>query len=157
MVDFTVVLELRHIIHRGLQSKNDPKLVIHLDSSRRHLMPDSCPLDTGVEIVTHFALIVPVELLPKKRGDILRFYRVNSTSDKGLIQRLEVRLSLENDVGGVFCLHDGPMIRKAVTFEEGAIPLSQDIQYLMQVFHPDSVREGLSLLEVADFNKGIAF
>ena len=80
--------------------------------------------DAGIEVISHFALVVPVEFLSQKRGDVLGFQRVDGTSDKRFVQQFEVRLFLEDDVGGIFCLHDTPVIGETVVLDDRTIPLS---------------------------------
>jgi hypothetical protein len=45
------------------------------------------------------------------------------------------------------------VVRKTVTFEERAISFGNDIQDLMQVFHPDFVGEFLGGSKVRDFQE----
>ena len=47
---------------------------------------DPCSLNAGVEIITHLALVVTVELATQEGCDILRFHGVNSGSHDLIIQ-----------------------------------------------------------------------
>lgn len=113
-VDLPVVPELRNVVRRGLDAQNEPELVIHLDGECTHTVLYFGSLDAGVKFVSHFALVIPMEFRSQESGDILGFYRVNGATDKGFIERFEIRLLFEDDVGGIFSLHDRPAIGKTI-------------------------------------------
>lgn len=95
LVDFPIVLELGDIVNRGLNTQDQTKLIIHLDRECTHLVLYSGSQYAGIEIVPHFALIIPVELLSQEGGDILGFNRVNCRADELLFSVLLFHLLSE--------------------------------------------------------------
>ncbi|MBT9163071.1 MAG: hypothetical protein DDT27_01640 [Dehalococcoidia bacterium] len=72
MVNLTVVLELGNIVYRGFDSENETELVIHLDGECTHVVFYPRSENAGIEVISHFALVVPVEFPPQEGGDVIR-------------------------------------------------------------------------------------
>ncbi|MEW5920417.1 MAG: hypothetical protein AB1796_05565 [Bacillota bacterium] len=121
------MLKLGNIIGRCFDAQDDPEPVVHLDAGYTHLVLNPCALDTGIEIVTHFALVTGVKLFPQESGDILRLNGVDGRTNQVFIQRLKISLFAENNICAVFGLHDAPAVRKAIFLDHGAVPLGKYI------------------------------
>lgn len=80
-------------------------------------MFDARPFDANVEAVERLALVVAVPLAAQKGRDVVGLHRVDRRACQIAIDRLQVRLSAENDVAGVLGLVDAPV---AVLPEEAA-------------------------------------
>ena len=80
---------------------------------------------------------------------------MNGSADKWLIEQFKLRLPFEDDVAGVFCLHNAPAISQIISFNHRAISLSNNIEYLMEIFHPDFIGDVLGDSKIGDFQKDI--
>ena len=76
----SVVLEEGDVIYGGLDSKNQAKLIIHLDGNRTHGVLDPGSLDACIEVVAHLTLVSLMELSAKESGDVVRFDGVNGSA-----------------------------------------------------------------------------
>ena len=63
-----VVRKKGDIIDRVLNAQDETELVVHLQAHRPQGVFDPCPLDTKVEAVPQFVLIIPVQLLAQESG-----------------------------------------------------------------------------------------
>jgi hypothetical protein len=116
---------------------------------------DSRSENAGIEVVSHVALVVAVELSAQKGGDVLRFHGVDGGANEGFVDGMQVGLPFEDEFGGVFGLHDAPVVGKAELPEDGAIALGVEIEDTVKIFDPDVVGEFLGLGEIADGEEGI--
>lgn len=157
MVDFPEVAEVTDIVDGGFDTQDDAELIVHLYSDRTHVVLYSRPENAGVKLVAHFALVIPMEFLPQESGDILRFNRVDRCTYQRVVQSLEVGLPSEDDVGCIFSLHDAPVILKAKLLDDRAVTLGENVESLVQVLNPDTIREPLGLFKVANLKKGVVF
>ena len=95
-------------------------------------MPNSGALDTGVKVIPHFPLVVPVEFSAKKRCNIIGFNGMDGCADDVLIDGLEIRLAFEHDVCGTLYLHEAPIVSTGEMANHGAEFLSELIQVLLK-------------------------
>src|SRR3954452_3965144 len=110
MFYFAVVLEKGQIVDGGLDPENEAELVVELDRNRPHGVFDPRPFNADVETVAYLAFVLRVELAPEKRGDVIRFDGMNRSARQIFIDRLQIGLFTEDDVGGVFALVHAPVI-----------------------------------------------
>ena|SRR5438128_294550 len=104
MFYLAVVLEKGQIVDCGLDPENEAELVVELDRNRPHGVFDPRPFNADVETVAYLAFVLRVELAPEKRGDVIRFDGMNRSARQIFIDRLQIGLFTEDDVGGVFAL-----------------------------------------------------
>ena len=90
MLNLPVDLELGDVIDGGFNPEHQTEFVVHLDGGVLHLMLDSRTENSGIEVIPHFPLIQGMQLLPEKRGDILRFDGVHGGPNQRFIDVLQV-------------------------------------------------------------------
>jgi len=71
---------------------------------------DPRSFNADVETVAHFTFELRAELAPEERGDVVRLYCMNRRARQVFIDRLQIRLFAEDDVGGVFALVHAPVV-----------------------------------------------
>ena len=118
-------------------------------------MLDSGSENAGVEVVTHVVLIVAMQLSPKEGGDILRLHGVDGGANERFIKSLQVCLFIEDDVRGIFRLHDAPTIGDTILCCNRTVALDEDVQCLMKLLDPDGVGQFLSHAEIINVQKSI--
>lgn len=73
-------------------------------------MLEPCAEPTYIEAITHFAAIIAVQFLSQKRRDVRQFDRVNQDFHEVWIERLQVALPFEHQVGRILGLLNAPLI-----------------------------------------------
>ena len=109
-------------------------LFIQFDTRWSHVVADACTLDTGAKIVAELILVGRGELSAEEGGDLIGFDRVNGGVHDGLIQGLEIALAVEEDVGGIFDLHEAPVIVCAEMMHNGTKAFNPAIETSMKLF-----------------------
>jgi len=89
---------------------------------------DSRSENAGIEVVSHVALGVTVELSAQEGGDVLRFHGVDGGVNERFVESTQVGLPSEDDVSGVLGLHDAPVVGKAELPEDRAEAMSVEIK-----------------------------
>jgi len=84
--------------------------------------------DANVVAVAQFILVVAVEFLAQKGGDVVGLDCVNGRSNQLPINDLQVRLPPKHDVGGIFGFIQAPVIRLFDLFENRAVSIGERIQ-----------------------------
>ena len=97
-------------------------------------------LDAGtqpafIEAVTHFALVVAIQLSAEKSGNICGFNCMSKGFQEIWVEGLQSILALEYQISGLFCLHDAPLISQFEFRDHWTIQLSKSIQALAQTFN----------------------
>ncbi|MBA7548763.1 hypothetical protein ES705_41230 [subsurface metagenome] len=151
----SVVLKKRNVIGYGLDTKNKAEFVIHLYGDFAHMMPDAGSLNSGMKVVAHLVGVIAVEFTSKKRGDILRFDRVNSGAHNLIIYRLKIALSLKDDVCSIFDLHDTPMITVGKVANNGTVLSDDSVKLSMYAFDVYLIGQLLSFAEVVNPYKAV--
>lgn len=151
----TVVFEERDIVGRSLDTKGDAVFVVHLDSGFAHMMLDACALDACVEIIAEFILEALRKFAAQKHGDLFRFDCVHSRADKLFVQGFQFVLTFEHDVGGVFNLHETPMISSGEPADGRTINTHSIVQRLMQAEGIEVIGEFLRQGGIIDMDEGI--
>jgi len=151
----SVVLEKRNVIGYRLDTKNKAIFVIHLYGDFAHMMPDTCSLNSGMKVVAHLVGVVAVELTSKKRSDILRLNRVNGGAHNLIIYRLEIALSLKDDVCSIFDLHDTPMITVGKVANNRTVLSDDSVKLSMYAFDVYLIGQFLSFAEVVNLDEAV--
>ena len=66
MMNLASLLEEGDISHSGFDAEDDAELVIHLNRNWSHPMANPCAFNPCLQVVTHFILIVAMQLAPEK-------------------------------------------------------------------------------------------
>jgi hypothetical protein len=149
--------KLAHIIDSSLNSQYQPILIVHFDNHCTHMVTNAGSQDPGIKIIADFALIIGMEFISQKGGEIVRFDRENGTASEGIIKPLKVSLFLEDQVRSIFSLSNRPVIGQAQLVGDRTVLTRQDIQHLMQVGDPDLITYVLGSRTVRNRQKSIAF
>ena len=150
-----MVSEERHVVGGGLDAQDQSQLVIHLDGNPTHVVLDSGPFDAGVEVVADLPLVVAVEPAPQERRDMLGLDCVDGGSDERLVQGSQVVLALEDDVGGVFHLHETPVVARAEALNYGAEHPGEADQPVMKAVDSEGIGKFLRPAEILDVDEDV--
>jgi len=77
------------------------------------MMADPGALNARGAIVAEFAFEVAVELMTEEHGFIAGLDDMDRGAHDGIVERLEMGLLAEDHIGGVFHLHEAPVIAGA--------------------------------------------
>ncbi len=94
-----ILLEETHVVHGHFNSQNQTKLVVHRERDGTYDVFEPCAQPTPIEAIAHLAAIVAVQFLSEESGDVRGFDRVNQGFHAVGIERLQVALPLEDQVG----------------------------------------------------------
>lgn len=155
MFHLPVVFEKTDVIGRCFNAQNDPQLVIHFNRNRTHMMFDSSPFDSGMEIIADLSLIGSMGLPSQEGRYVLRFDGMNGGPGDCFIEGTQIALMPENHIGGKLDLHQGPMITRGEMPDHGTIHLRHLIQSPMERFDLEAVRELLGLRKILHLDEGI--
>jgi len=155
MFHLPVVFEKTDVIDGGLNAQNDPQFVIHLNRDAAHMMFNSSPLNSGMEIIADLSLIAPVELSSQEGCDLLGFDAVNRRTGNDFIKRPQITLEFENHIRGELDLHQGPMIPRREMPNDRTERFRCLIQSPMKEFDLEGIGELLGFLEVLRLDKRI--
>jgi len=150
-----VVLEKAHVVGRGLDTQDDPALVVHLDGRRAHVVANPGALDPGAQVVAHLVGEVAVQLAPEERSDVFGLDRVHGCAHQRLVDRSQVGLASEDDVGRVLDLHQTPVVSGLHCVEYGTVASGEIVEALVQSRDVEVVCERLRPLEVVDSGERI--
>lgn len=150
---FTPVFEEGNIVDGRLDAQDQMEFVVHFDGDLTHAVFDACSLNAGVKIVAHLVAVITVEFPAKVGGDILGFNRVDGRSDTFLINGGKIALAFEDDVGGVFYLHQAPVKAVRKVFDNGAVEFGEVVEQGMERFGPQAISKLLSFLKILDEHK----
>lgn len=155
MFHLPVVFEKTNVIDRCLNAQNDPPFVIHLNRDRTHMMFNSSPFDSGVEIIADLSLIGPVKLSSQEGGDLLGFDSVDGRTGDRFIEGTQIPLAFENHIRGKLDLHQGPMIPRREMPKDWTEHFRCLIQSPVKEFCREGIGEVLGFLEVLCLDKRI--
>ena len=151
----TVVFEERYIVCEGLDTENTAEFVIHLDATLAHAMTDGMSFDTSRELAAEFAFVTWVEPFAQEHGDIVGFDGVRERPDQFLVNRIKGITIVEDDVRGVFGLHNAPVNARVKPRDHWAKPLRDGVQQPVQSLDREFIGELLRFLEVVDVNESV--
>lgn len=150
-----VVFEKRDVVGGCLDAQHDAVFVVHFNGGFSHVVFDSGALNAGMKIVAEFILVVAGKFASQKRGDIVGFNGMGGGADQFVIKWSEVLLTFEYDVGGVFNLHEAPMVAIGELVDDGTVGFDGVVQQFVQTVWADGVGEFLSRRGIFDVNKGV--
>ena len=151
----SVVKEETDIVGGDFHAQDDAHLVIHLDGCFSHVVFDARALDACVEVVADFTGVVAVEFAAQECGDIVRLDAVDRGADEFFIERLEVLAAFEDDVCGVFHLHDAPVAAAGEMPQDGAVLRFVAGDDAVQSAHVECVGKARRLFHVADVHERV--
>jgi len=152
-----VVFEKGNVVDCCFDAQHKAVLIVHFNCHRPHVMFNACSLYAGVEVVAQFVLIIAVKTSAQKSGDIVGFDGVYGRSDQFIVDGSKVALTLENNVGGVFDLHDTPMVAILEILDDGTVAASVGIEYSVNAFDIDVVGQFLRLVKIFDAHKTVVY
>jgi hypothetical protein len=150
-----VVFEKGNVVDRCFDTQHEAVLVVHFYCRRPHVMFNACSLYAGVEVIAHLALIMTVQFSSQKGGDIVGLDGMHGRSDQFIVDESKVLLTLENNVGGVFDLHNAPMIAILELLDGRTVTASVGIEYSVNASDIDVVGQLLRFLNVFDAHKTV--
>lgn len=150
-----VVFKKGNVIDGCFDAQHKAVLIVHFNCHHPHVMLNACSLDTCVEVVAHLILIIAVKFSSQKGGDVVGFDGMYGRPDQFVIDGSEIVLTLENNVGGVFDLHDTPMVAILEILDYGTVAASVGIEYSVNAFDIDVVGQFLRLVKVFDTHKTV--
>lgn len=149
------VFEKGDVIDRRFDTQHEAVLIVHFYCHRPHVMFYACSLYAGVEVIAHLILIITVQFSSQKGGDIVGLDGMHGRSDQFVVDGSKVVLTLENNVGGVFGLHNAPMIAVLELADNGTVTASVGIEYSVNASDIDLVGQLLRCLAVFDAHKTV--
>lgn len=150
-----VVLEKGNVVHRGLDSQDQPEFVVHLERDGSHGVFDSGPFDANVEPVAHLPLVERTQLAAQEGGDVIGLHGVDGGAGQMPVERLQVLAAAEEQIGGELDLIQAPVVAHLELPDHRAIAPSPLVQLAMQLLHRPVVSDLLSALEVLDLHEGV--
>lgn len=150
-----VVFEKRDVVGGGFDTEHYALLVVHLDGGLSHVMSDACALDTGVKIIADFIPGGVGELATQKGGDVIGLDSMDGGADQFIVNGLEILSPFEDDVGGVFDLHQAPVIAGLEMSDDGTVRIGDLIQPFVQPVGPDGISQPLRSFRVVDPNERV--
>lgn len=108
-----------------------------------------------MEVIAQFVLVSFGESAAQESGDIIRFNGMDGGAHQFFVNGSKVCLPSEDDIGGVFGLHDTPMITGVKATYDGAILPDDVIELPVQLIDVDGAGQLLGSFRVVDLDKGI--
>ena len=155
MFHLAAVFEESDVVGGRLDAQDEPQLVVHLDRHPTHMVLDAGALDAGVKVVADLGLHVSSELMAQERRHVVRLDSVDRRARQDLVQRSEVSLALEDDVGGVFDLHQAPVVARFELLDDGAVDARPAVQLPVQCANNQLLGQFLSSREILDLDEGV--
>src|ERR1035437_3490344 len=155
MFYLAVVLEKGQIVDRCLDAQNEAELVVELQRHWAHGVFDPRALYAYVEAVAHLALILSVEFAAQESGNVFGLHGVDRRPAQVAVERRQLRLAFENNVGGILALIHAPVIDDTEAAMNRAEPACKTVQSLVQPLDLQRVGAVLRPRPVGDFSKGI--
>ena len=149
------MLEESDIVGGALNPGDHAGLVVELDAGRSHMMADPGALDERGEIVAEFAGEAAMELMAQEHGHITGLDDMDRGAHDGVVERLEMGLLAEDHIGGIFNLHQAPVIAGAELAEHWDITSCPLIQTDLELLAIQGVREFLSTRGIGNGDQGV--
>jgi hypothetical protein len=118
-------------------------------------MADTGALDAGGEVVAELVLEVAAELVAEEHGHVLGTDDMHGSAHDGLVEGLEDRLLAKDHVGGIFHLHEAPVVTAAEVLHHRAEARGPTIQMLVQGVGVEGVGELLGPQGIGEAEEGI--
>ena len=155
VLNLAVLFEEGDIRRGGFDAQDNVELVVHLDGDGTHLMLDTRTQKTHVEAIAHFSLVVAVQLATQERGNIGWFDSLDQGFQEIWIERLQGVLVLENQIGGVFGLHNAPTVLQFQAFSYRAVAMSEAVEFGVQGFDVQLGSQLIGQVEISDLEETI--
>ena len=107
------------------------------------------------ETVAYFAFELRAELAPEESGNVVRLQGMNRRARQIFIDRLQIRLFAEDDVGGVFALVHAPVVSGGEVPIDGAAAPGELVEPRVDSFCFPSVGDALRPLPVRNMAEPI--
>ena len=150
-----VVFEKGDVVGRRLDTQHDAVFVVHFYCGLSHVVFDTGSLDTCVKIVAYLTLVICVEISSEKRSDVVGFDGVGSGANQLIIKGREILLAFEHDVGGVFDLHEAPMVSVEELANDGAVASHGPVQKFVQAVGTHGIGELLGGCRIRDLDESV--
>jgi hypothetical protein len=111
---------------------------------------NACTLDSGGKIIAHLTGISGVQFAAKEGCNMICFNGMHCGTDDGVVKWLEFGLSMEDDVGGEFHLHQAPVVTGAEALMYRAELPCPSIQSSMKLFGVQSLGNRLCPLGIGN-------
>jgi len=151
----SVVAEIGDVVADRLDPEDQGELVVHLDGRPTHVVSDTGALDTGLEVVADFVGRPVSQLASEKGSDIAGFDGMHGSSDQVVVDRCQVCLAVEDDVCGVFDLHEGPVVLGTEMPSDGTEAPDEFAQATMQVVDAQGVGKLLGRRPISNLDEGV--
>ena len=132
MFHLAVVLEKGHVVGRGFDAEHAAELVVHLDRGTAKAMLDTGPFDPGGELRPDLLCQLRGDLTARERRDLFRLDAQYRLAGQLFVQRLQCRGGTEYQIGGVFNLHQAPVVGLAEHVEHRAAQRRISVEHAMQ-------------------------
>jgi hypothetical protein len=150
-----VVFEKGDVVGCRLDTQHNAMLIVHLNGGGAHKVFDASALNAGMKIVAEFVLESLGEFASEEGRNMVGFDGMNGCADKFFVDGLKVLLAAEDDIGGIFDLHDGPVVTLGKMAEDGTIRLDGLIEPVVQVIDTYRIGEFLGGLGVINGGEGV--
>jgi hypothetical protein len=150
-----VVLKKGQVVDGGFDPQHQAVLVVHFDGHRSHVMFNPCSLDTGVEVIAHFILIVSMQASSQKGGNVVGLDGMDRRPDQFIVKGGQIALASKHQVGGIFGLQDTPVIALLEMPDDRADLTGIAVENLMNTFGIQVVGQFLRPAEVVQSHKAV--
>ena len=128
-----VVLEEGHVVGRGLDAQHAAELVVHLDRALAEAVLDAGPFDAGGELRADLLGQLRGDLAAEEAGDLLGLDAQHRLAGQLFVERPERGGGAEHQVGGVFHLHQAPVVGLPEHVEHRAALRGIAVQHAVQL------------------------
>src|SRR5499427_8607572 len=155
MFYLAVVLESGDVVGGGLDAQDEAEFVVNLNRGFAETMLDAGALDPGCELTADLLGELGGDLVAQEGGHVFGFDGQDGLSGKLFIERSEDGLGAEHQIGGVFDLHDAPVVGRSEELEYRTALRGIAVEDLMQSDGREVVGQCLRPLPVVDAQKGV--
>ena len=113
MFYLAVVLESGDVVGGGLDAQDEAEFVVDLDRGFAKTMLDAGALDPGCELTADLLGELGGALVAQEGGHVFGFDGQDGLPGKLFIDRFEDGLRAEHQIGGVFDLHEAPVVGRS--------------------------------------------
>ena len=152
---FAVVLEGGDVVGGGLEAQDKCELVVHLDRRLAETVLDARAFDAGGEPAADFLSQLRGDLVAKKGGDVLGLDVEHGLTGELFIKRRQHRLRAEHQIGGIFDLHQTPVVGLPDHIQHWTALRRVTVEDAMQILWRQCIGQGLCALPIGDPDKGV--
>jgi len=145
-----VVTKERDVVDGRLDAQDQGLLIIELEGHRSHVVLQTGPFDPRMDVIAQLILVVPGELAAQKGSDVIRLDRVDGRTDQGLVERPQVLLTVEDEVGGVLDLHQAPVVGGGKASGDWAVLGREGVEGAVQALDGEGIGQRLRPHAVAE-------